>query len=784
MLSYPFTSQVTHDDEGLPKYDRAVDSKFLRLVYAKYFSDGVFFKPTNSLQVVADTGMQVAVEPGTCHIQGAIGIEDKRRTLVVQASEEQDRIDTVVARLDLSLAVRSIDLYVVKGVAAESPQAPALTRDATTWEIGLANLFVAKNTQTISQQRITDTRLDTDRCGQVTQAPGDFDTAPYFAQLQAAIDQYNKDTAAQLAEIQAKAEAQLADQAADLTAWFGVKAEEFTGWFETVKGKLGEDPAGSLQNQVNALNAAVTGYPLKLTAGTNALQITAKRNSIESLAVEGFTKQPGSGDASPENVRAISVATKRMVKVVCDNTNIFSETELTNVVRIEVKIPSVTGYPVAYCESLPYKVDFAGEYIHFYVFATSIRLYISLSLVQFYGSVSNYLAKNPITVWYTPNDLSRATGIYLPIERTDESGYHCDCIELSADLCEGDKVETFVKSGCDKSVTLTGGSTESWQQNGNNGAYNLPIDNFPLASENLKAITNYLPKIPAEQTYAGQVGFSLINSARQLQVCFPGKVSPKSYLPAHPLKVHFQTSAYTVENDIPVQLESHIRVLKVFDGSESGWEQDTITSNQIQIAVPDAKSAQSPICDRYKGTASYDGDVIYINNAFTPMLQIKDSRFTDIDTAKSILAANPVAVVYELSAEAVYARDPVHIQTDDGATNVSTPEGCVLEIDVARNEAKEYAATLTNAGWQSSGSEYTQTAEVKCVEGLGFVSPESSFDGVIWVDQTEDLALNAELTEALGPVNTGYLTLGDGTITCRVAEKPARDIEIHFKAKR
>ena len=203
MQSYPFTSdKITYDEHGLPKYDRAVDSAFLRKVFAQYFSDGVFYSSANALQVVADTGMQVAVEPGSCHIQGAIGIETNRRTLVVQAAEAQDRIDTVVARLDLTLAVRSVDLYVVKGTPAESPQPPALTRDSTIWELGLANLFVAKNVSTISQQRITDTRLDTARCGQVgasVQPP--FDTEAYFAQLEAAIRAHQTDAEAQIEQL-------------------------------------------------------------------------------------------------------------------------------------------------------------------------------------------------------------------------------------------------------------------------------------------------------------------------------------------------------------------------------------------------------------------------------------------------------------------------------------------------------------------------------------------------------------------------------------------------------
>lgn len=202
MQSYPFTSQVTYDENGLPRYDRAIGSDFLRQVFAQYFSDGVFYEPASALQVTVDTGMNVKVLPGVCHIRGAMGIEDSARVLAVQASEALDRIDTVVARLDLSLAVRSIDLYVVKGAPAETPAAPALTRNNTVWELGLADLFVAKNTTAISQQRITDTRLDPARCGQVMVPLATPDFGPYFAQLQAAIAAHDAGAQAQIVELE------------------------------------------------------------------------------------------------------------------------------------------------------------------------------------------------------------------------------------------------------------------------------------------------------------------------------------------------------------------------------------------------------------------------------------------------------------------------------------------------------------------------------------------------------------------------------------------------------
>lgn len=195
MQSYPFTSQVTYDDQGLPLYDRAVDSAFLRKVFAAYFSDGIFYKPTNALQVVAGGGMQVQVKPGICHIQGAMGIQTDTASLALSPAAGQPRIDTVVARLDLSQAVRSVELYVKPGTAAASPARPALTRDSTIWELGLADIEVGANVGNISQDNITDTRLDTARCGMVAQTIGSLDTGPFFAQLQQA-----------LAENEAKAE--------------------------------------------------------------------------------------------------------------------------------------------------------------------------------------------------------------------------------------------------------------------------------------------------------------------------------------------------------------------------------------------------------------------------------------------------------------------------------------------------------------------------------------------------------------------------------------------------
>lgn len=795
MLSYPFTSQVSYDDEGLPKYDRAVDSKFLRKVFAKYFSDGVFFKPTNSLQVSADTGMQVVVAPGTCHIQGAIGIEETSRTLVVQAAEGQDRIDTVVARLDLSLAVRSIDLYVLKGTAGESPQPPALTRDSTIWEIGLANLFISKNSQTISQQRITDTRLDTDRCGQVAQAPGDFDTAPYFAQLQAAIDQYNSDTAAQLAEIQKKAEAQLADQAADLASWFGIKETEFTGWFETIKGKLGEDPAGSLQNQIEDLNAAVTGYPLALTANTNSLQITAKKNSIENAKITGFTQQAGTGDPSHANVRAISTAGIKMVEAVFDGSadeNWQKSTGVSgNAYYIPVSNALMKGLVFAsYAEFVENSVLFSST--SWAVSNGGSYNYIRLSApISDLSSFKQYLQNNPITVWYTPVDESQATGLYVPkIAQGHE--YRCEMMELTAFLCAGDTVESCVLSGCDVKVVLDGTESFSLAASPSNvfQAYNIlqNSENFTVICNDYKPGGNSWNNMPDKSVLNSSNILGFRDSEFATVEEFKAMLAAR-YAAGNPVIVWYRSTAYTAANDVPVQLETHQKVLQALTGKENWIYNSDAGWVYLSAFLGQYKAGSAAICSHY----AY-GEEIPSNNQFGitsgKSLIIHDTaNCGSAEAAKAYLAAQyaagtPVTVEHELSTPAVYAHDPAHMSNEDGVTTISTQEGCTLELYLSKNEAKTYAATLLMDSWKNADGVYTQTAEVKCLEGMGFVSAESVFDSPVWTNQTEDLATNETLTEALGIVNTGYITLGGGTVTCKVAEKPTADIEILFKAKR
>ncbi len=228
-VSWPFDSTVTQDAQGNPVYSRAYSSDVLAKILSRYFSNGVFGNDSTCFQVAAAEGMTVKVRPGYANINGRQVYEDADRTLAVQAADAaQDRIDSVVLRLNLTLSALSIDLYVVKGTAAASPAAPALTRNASVWELGLANLFIAKGAATVPQERITDTRLDTGRCGVVASIIADTDTTAYYRQI-----------------------------AADLAAFRTGREAAFDNWFVSVRNALSGDVAGNLLNLITQLNNAL-----------------------------------------------------------------------------------------------------------------------------------------------------------------------------------------------------------------------------------------------------------------------------------------------------------------------------------------------------------------------------------------------------------------------------------------------------------------------------------------------------------------------------------------------
>lgn len=714
MQSYPFTSQVTYDEQGLPLYDRAVNSEFLRDVFKQYFSDGVFYSGNAAcLQVAADTGMQVKVSPGACHIQGAMGIEYYQRTLVVQAAGAQDRIDTVVARLDLSVDARKIDLYVRQGTPGESPSAPALTRDSTTWELGLANLFIAKNTSRISQERITDTRLDTDRCGMVAAAvQPPFDTEEFFAQLNAAIAAHQQTADDQIADINSEWETTLSGINAEWDGWKDTTDEDFAAWFQHIKDQLDEDAAGHLQLQVDEINdtlatGAITTYQHRkigtehhlIGKGPNGkTQMTADVDTgdtvvlhdcadVDGLVIEGETTQAGTGDPSPDNIRPITGVGMYDQCVVLDGSDDESWTWMgsgniayavcTNVIDVsgtlDVADAKTSSFPIVTILGTNEMIGCGGFNKNLYMRDPSR-----------FGSEAEtraWLSSHPLTVWYQSVNYATHTGPWYTVVELSRDPYSAVGFELAQPLFDGDTLQVNVPSGCDQMVVLDG--TENW---GIDGAFYIPFPNgekLPVHTDpNAKAnciINRYFGSTNGDPTVNTNTSFVFYGATNpSLYVRYAGISDVSTWkqqladwaAEGRPLTIFYRSVNYTPDKDIPVVLEKHGKGLKIVSGTESITVDDNGTTDGYDAVylVPCVSPVHGSIdllSSHYKGVAGISpasGKVGVRTAESSDSLIFEDSgNLTSLEAAKDYFAAQqaagtPVQVVYELAIPAEYAR--------------------------------------------------------------------------------------------------------------------------------
>lgn len=247
MRSGFFNSEIIgYDAENMPVFDRAEEASFFAKYFSQFISNGVFPNPSTNMQVLTDTEMTVKVDIGVCYINGYMGWVETPEKFTIEESDLQARIDRIVARLDFT--DRSIKLFVKKGVAQGNPVAPELQRDYDIYEIALADIRVNANAIEITQENITDLRLNTEACGIVANQLQHVDTTTLFNQYQE-----------WLKRVTAEAEADLLDKEQqfelDLTNLENEFVKAFDTWFKTVEYVLDGDAAGHLLNLINGIKS-------------------------------------------------------------------------------------------------------------------------------------------------------------------------------------------------------------------------------------------------------------------------------------------------------------------------------------------------------------------------------------------------------------------------------------------------------------------------------------------------------------------------------------------------
>lgn len=385
--------------------------------------------------------------------------------------------------------------------------------------------------------------------------------------------------------------------------------------------RAGAEAAESRVNAIVAGNEAYTKqesrnlFARALKAETDkaaSLEIYPDEGSNVAVTSYGFTEQAGTGDPSPTNVRQIMVGGKRLVEVVLDGTESWNQNSSpANTGYLYLRITAAANSShYAISNILGFKYQYGGNG----VFAAGNYLYFGAALGKQYTLdtwkaylAARYAAGDPVIVWYQPADESQATGIYTPIESTGAE-YSCVCVPLTDYLCDGDTVETCVKSGFDKKVAI--GSEESIAKLSKGSAVGSEYWGLQYGDSEILGYQDgyiaYSDWVERSVAYGGEYTH-FYNARGFIHIVLKAKTSDEalSLLKNKPLSVWYRSTAYTPENDIPVCLETHKNTYKEYlvadmnNTSENypGW-QDTsvfrILGSGVNNAVPGSMSNIAP----------------------------------------------------------------------------------------------------------------------------------------------------------------------------------------------
>lgn len=253
MIGFPFDSHVTHGEDGQLIFDRAISSKPMRKLIGELFSNGVLPNPSTNLQVFSADGMKIKVKTGFCMINGLMKYVEFDKTLTLQKSDAQEnRIDSVVMRLNTSDKVRSCDLYILTGKASGNPLRPTLTREESIFEIGLADIFVDRGVTKILPNKISDTRYETGRCG-IVSSISEFDTSTLYQQIKSDL-KYFRDNEQQDFTIWKNA------KQIEYDSWTTQKKEEFKQWYDSLKDLFDDDFAKKIVQKLEEIKTVLDNH--------------------------------------------------------------------------------------------------------------------------------------------------------------------------------------------------------------------------------------------------------------------------------------------------------------------------------------------------------------------------------------------------------------------------------------------------------------------------------------------------------------------------------------------
>lgn len=225
---------------------------------------------SDHLRVEKAQGLTLTVKAGRANINGAFYWQKDDETITLEKNSATKSYN-IILRLNDNDAYRNITL-----VASDIDN--GITRSDSIYDLVLATVTVTGNASEVKGSDITDTRLDSTRCGAVTSAIKSVQSLDLFTQVTELFK-----------EIKAQNESEM-----------NANRTEFNDWFETVKDTLDADTAGKLSNRISSVEKMIMDnhFTTVLLAEDGTL---VDENGHEILADWKY-KVDGSQDLNGDNI--------------------------------------------------------------------------------------------------------------------------------------------------------------------------------------------------------------------------------------------------------------------------------------------------------------------------------------------------------------------------------------------------------------------------------------------------------------------------------------------------
>ena len=245
-------------------------------------------------------------------------------------------------------------------------------------------------------------------------------------------------------------------------------------------------------------------------------------------------------------------------------------------------------------------------------------------------------------------------------------------LKLNYPLCDGDTVETYAKSGCDKELVLDGSSDEQWKFESSAKRFTLLIStlgDYPVASSTKIQLCNILNYDSALSTntaffvygsaYGGGTTLFLSSGfAEDLD-------SLKTKLAENPIKIRYRSTNYEPRKDISVCLEKHKRFYYELN-EDADWKLGGGSgTDQYYCVLPFTAKTGNEICSHFKRSTSAATENSFSTSG-SIYIRTTSGMFNGVDGFKGYIAEQKTAskhitVECELATPITYAHDPIYL---------------------------------------------------------------------------------------------------------------------------